>query len=594
MMGTATSAVLSAQSCSRLRCVCHDSERDGHGLTHCVAHDDSNPSMNVSEKDGKILLKCHSGCSQESVWNALRSRDLLDPLPPPENFTDRIAATYDYTDLAGQVLFQVVRLRDPKSFRQRTPDGRWGLNGTKPVLYRLPDIALALRMGETIYVVEGEKDADALRAKGLIATTSPMGAGKWRPEYSEYLRGAHVVIVQDKDEPGFKHAAEVAASLRGVAASVRVVEAITGKDAFDHLAAGHGVDDFAPAQRYGEPDSPIDTQPQAQQQHWVTGGPFILDVSEAIPCLWGSGDEIIMAEGESLFIVGPSGVGKSTLCQQLLLAFAGLRNDVLGFPVKEALGTILYLAMDRPQQIRRSLRRMVIEEDREVLDEKLRFWPGPLHFNALDKPEELLELCRNIGATHLFVDSLKDLAISLAKDEVAAQLNRLFQFLSAAGIELVVLHHQRKAQGDNKKPTTLADVYGNFQITAGAGSVILLWGEPGDAVVTLDHLKQPRSPIGPLDLEHNHTIGFTEVMDKPGDALNILRSQPQGLVAEGIAREMFGSDNPTRAQVERARRRAEDLAQKGLVYSSTEPSPSGRGKPFTRYFATETRYGDGR
>lgn len=581
MMGTATTAVLSAQACSRPRCVCHDSERDGHGLTHCVAHDDANPSMNVSEKDGKILLRCHSGCSQESVWNALRSRDLLEPVPSLENFADRITATYDYTDLAGQVLFQVVRLRDPKSFRQRTPDGRWGLNGTKPVLYRLPDIALALRMGETVYVVEGEKDADALRAKGLIATTSPMGAGKWRPEYSEYLRGAHVVIVQDKDEPGYRHAADVAASLKGVAASVRIVEAITGKDAFDHLAAGHGVDDFAPAKPFGE---------QPAQQHWQLGGPFILDVPEEIPCLWGKGDEIVMAEGESLFIVGPSGVGKSTLCQQLLLAFAGLRNDVLGYPVQPAEGAILYLAMDRPQQIRRSLRRMVIEEDRAVLDAKLRFWPGPLHFNALEKPEDLLELCRGIGATHLFVDSLKDLAISLAKDEVAAQLNRLFQFLSAAGIELVVLHHQRKAQGDNKKPTTLADVYGNFQITAGAGSVILLWGEPGDAVITLDHLKQPRSPIGPLNLVHNHSIGFTEVEDAPADALEILRSQRLGLVAEGIAREMFGAENPSKAQVERARRRAEDLAQRGLVYSVNEPSAINKRRPIVRYFAVDTRH----
>ncbi|MDP3909707.1 MAG: AAA family ATPase [Gemmatimonadales bacterium] len=533
--------------------------------------------MNISEKAGKVVLHCHAGCPQPTVFEAARARNLLGETPHSE-----IVAEYDYTDEAGKVLYQVVRMA-PKDFRQRTPDGaggwRWGLNGTRPTLYRLPDVALAIRMGEPVYVTEGEKDADALRAKGLIATTSSGGAGKWRAEYAESLRGARVVVVQDKDEAGYRHAADVYATLTGIAASVRVVEAITGKDAFDHLAAGHSVDDFAPAKPIHPP-----------KEHWQLGGPFILDAPEVIPCLWGRDDEIIMAAGESLFIVGPSGVGKSTLSQQLLLAFAGLRNDVLGFPVVPAQGTVLYLAMDRPQQIRRSLRRMVIEEDRGTLNAKLRFWPGPLHFNALDKPEELLDLCRAVGATHLFVDSLKDLAIAVAKDEVAAQVNRLFQYLSVADIQLVVVHHQRKAQGDNKKPTSLADVYGNFQLTAGAGSVILLWGEPGDTVIDLDHLKQPRSPVGPFQLTHSHDLGFSEVENAPGDALEILRSAAHGLVAEGIARYMFGTEKPTRAQVERARRRADNLAAKSLVYSANEPSSINTKRPIVRYYAAENRY----
>ena len=92
------------------------------------------------------------------------------------------------------------------------------------MLYHLPEVLEAIKKGETIYVCEGEKDADNLRKLGLQATTNPMGAGKWRPEYSESLTGANVVILPDKDEPGRKHAAQVAQSLIGKAKSIKVLE----------------------------------------------------------------------------------------------------------------------------------------------------------------------------------------------------------------------------------------------------------------------------------------------------------------------------------------------------------------------------------
>ena len=71
-------------------------------------------------------------------------------------------------------------------------------------------------------------------------------AGKWRPEFSEFLRGADVTIVADRDKPGYAHAEAIRTALTGVAASVRVVEAKEGKDASDHFAAGHTLDEFQP------------------------------------------------------------------------------------------------------------------------------------------------------------------------------------------------------------------------------------------------------------------------------------------------------------------------------------------------------------
>jgi len=137
----------------------------------------------------------------------------------------RIVATYDYTDERGELLFQVVRF-DPKDFRQRRPNGRgwfWSLDDTRRVLYRLRDLRAAIDFDEVIYIAEGEKDVDALRAKELVATCNPGGAGKWRAEYSESLRGADVVIIGDNDKTGRDHADQVAAALHGIAKRVRVL-----------------------------------------------------------------------------------------------------------------------------------------------------------------------------------------------------------------------------------------------------------------------------------------------------------------------------------------------------------------------------------
>ena len=81
----------------------------------------------------------------------------------------------------------------------------------------------------------------ALEHVGAVATCNPMGAGKWRVEYSETLRDANVIVVADRDDEGRDHALAVQRSLGGVAASVTIVEALVGKDASDHLAAGHGL-----------------------------------------------------------------------------------------------------------------------------------------------------------------------------------------------------------------------------------------------------------------------------------------------------------------------------------------------------------------
>jgi hypothetical protein len=207
-------------------------QRSGKGwLVRCPCHADDTPSLSLTPgKSGKILLHCHAGCRTADILATigLEYQQLMGDRARSNGARDGVPGIcYDYVDETGSLSYQVVRTSG-KRFRQRRPDGNggwvWNLRGIKPLLYRLPDLLEAVALGKTVYVVEGEKDADRLWQHGLPATTNSGGAGKWRCSHSEAIRGAQVVIFPDNDETGRKHAQQVEASLRGVAMSSRIVE----------------------------------------------------------------------------------------------------------------------------------------------------------------------------------------------------------------------------------------------------------------------------------------------------------------------------------------------------------------------------------
>ena len=109
--------------------------------------------------------------------------------------------------------------------------------------YRLPELQSADR-SETVHIVEGEEDVDRLRQHGLVATTNPLGARKWRDEHSNFLRGRSAVVMGDNDRDGREHVRQVARSLFGKATSIRVLEfpdLPEGGDISDWLDIGHTV-----------------------------------------------------------------------------------------------------------------------------------------------------------------------------------------------------------------------------------------------------------------------------------------------------------------------------------------------------------------
>ncbi len=237
-------------------------------ISRCPAHDDRTPSLSIHDRDGRILVHCHAGCDQDAVIEALRRRGLWPPSGSSRPaHSRRIVATYNYEDETRELLFQVLRY-DPKDFRVRRPDGKGGfvynLHCVRRVLYRLPD--LLERPDDPLFVVEGEKDADALSELGLLATTNSGGAEKWTAEYTEALRERDVRVIPDRDRAGDQHAQRVAREVALAARAVRIVQLPglrEGGDVSDWLEAGGTV---AELERLASASDPIraETTPEAE------------------------------------------------------------------------------------------------------------------------------------------------------------------------------------------------------------------------------------------------------------------------------------------------------------------------------------------
>lgn len=432
---TVAEDVLSGLACGRSGCPCVASVRAGHGLTHCCVHDDRTPSLNVTPQPGdKVLLRCHAGCDQRAVFDEVKRRGLLGDAPA----TRELVAAYDYTDEGGALLYQVVRYA-PKDFRQRRPDGAGGwissLNGTRRTLYNLPAVLEAVVWDIPIYIVEGEKDADALNAAGLVATCNSGGAEKWRPEYAQHLKGAHVVIVQDKDEPGYRHAAQVFASLDGVAATVRVVEAKTGKDAFDHLAAGHTVDEFVPAKR-------VTAEPEKPGLKWLTAREIAEQTPEAV-------DWVVQGYVARGAITDWSAKVKTGKTSLMLVMARCIVNGERFLGLDTAHGPVVILTEERPPSFRSALGRwgLLQSDDVHVLyrrEARGMEWPEII--------EAAVEKCLSVGAVLLVVDTFADWAQFGADQEndagAAGEAMLPVQTAAEHGIAVLISRHDRKSGGE--------------------------------------------------------------------------------------------------------------------------------------------------
>ncbi len=229
----------------------------------CPAHNDRTPSLGITNGETRVLVRCHAGCATPDVMDALglRMADLFnEPGERPVTFLDPWmpcadrnigrghvkVAEYPYNNPDGTFRFGVARC-DHKCFAQWKPDptkksGRaWNLRDVDTTIpYRLPELTAAIRGGDGVIVVEGEKDVHTLHNRGMAATCNNGGAEKWTRAHGIWLAGADVTVWADRDEPGKRHARLVVATLLPHANSITVVQSRHGKDATDHLTHPDG------------------------------------------------------------------------------------------------------------------------------------------------------------------------------------------------------------------------------------------------------------------------------------------------------------------------------------------------------------------
>lgn len=270
------------------------SRGNGEVKLKCPAHDDKKASLTAREGDKGLLVKCHAGCDTASICARLgipmaslfrdpprgkgttpaRQQPKAPPSedPPARTFSSyaeaygrlgKLVCCYPYTDSSGALRFEVARIRQAdggKTFRQHRPvkpdgSGRCAFpirldvpaSLRDAIIYRQRETEDAVRAGKTIYVVEGEKDADTLWRLGLAATTNAGGGGKnkWKEGHAAHLTGAaEVVILPDRDSTGVEHAGEV---LRSVGTKAKAAYIVKLWDGYPELQEKGDFTDLAEA-----------------------------------------------------------------------------------------------------------------------------------------------------------------------------------------------------------------------------------------------------------------------------------------------------------------------------------------------------------
>lgn len=219
---------------------------DRHYKALCPCHNDHEPSLDICEKGGKILMACpvcEADGRRVMETLSLPVKELFAEQRRPARGKKPQSVDYLYTDSLKKTRF--YQWSDKKQaykkcfcwYHKRGAGWAKGLpkeNGRSilPPLYKQNNIEWAKRRGKVLYLVEGEKDVDTLTKKlTLPAICSPHGAAtakhpakKWDSAYNALFTGADVAVIPDNDEAGRTFARYVAEQLLPVAQSVRVLD----------------------------------------------------------------------------------------------------------------------------------------------------------------------------------------------------------------------------------------------------------------------------------------------------------------------------------------------------------------------------------
>lgn len=433
-----------------------DAKRSGSDWrARCPAHDDREPSLSVAQGERGALLKCHAGCPQDAVVSALglSAAELFDD---HAERAERRQTVYPVRDPAGRVVAEHVRTDLPdgrKGFTWRRR-GRPGLGGLK--VAELPLYGWPLAAGEPdgpVILTEGEKACDAVKGLGFAALGTVTGAGSTSSAaVLEPLRGRHVVLWPDNDDPGRQHMDRVAERLRGVAASVRRLSwpgaREPGDDAADFIARGGGRDELAAMIEQGATPS-SDARPgpaESPRSAYV----LVANVERGrVQWLWPGR----IPRGKLVILDGDPGLGKSTvMCDVAARLTRGQPMPMEAAAVGPPAAVVLLSAEDDVgDTLRPRLEAAGADVGRVVALDMSNVASAGTAF-----PRDVTGLRRMIiehGAVLVVVDPLMaflSLDVNSWRDQdVRRALFPLAALAQETGAAIVVVRHLNKAQGSN-------------------------------------------------------------------------------------------------------------------------------------------------
>jgi 5S rRNA maturation endonuclease (ribonuclease M5) len=552
--------------------------RSGRGwIAHCPCpnhrHGDKNPSLSITDGDGKLLLKCFKGGTFDEVTAALRARGVIelprqsriDPVismtartarPAPADYS--LDETFDmpsaktlgfprkpfipddcdrhhiYTDEDGNPvrLVAVKRWSDTdKAVRQfgMLPDGAWDANADKGpmVPYRLGDL-LTAPATTPVFICEGEKDADTLANFGHLATTNPNGALSWKNALNKYVAGRAVIIVPDADTAGTKRIADLYGKLKGVVASFKVVslgleiKEDHGEDITDWIEKhGHTNEEFIELARAAPEYRPEQSRGAAPLKYEL-----LHDMQSPLtPLPWMI--KGIFARRDTTMWYGPPGGLKSALLASATVAIAD-GEDWFGRKSKGKFG-VIYFALERADLVRRRLQATIA---RKGIDEPLAIAvvPGIRSMNTdtdvtqiLATIAELSAVFRKMGADGVGVivfDTWAKLVASGGGDENSAKdigpiFANLQRIKDETDVHVALIGHTGKDKDRGLRGSSAAP--GDFDL----GIAIA-----GDAIKTATIEKANAVPLGKLFSFGSTLHSFGE--DEDGDPIDVNVIKPLG------------------------------------------------------------------
>lgn len=312
-------------------------------------HHERNLQIAVGQ-DGDCVVHCFAHqCDRRQIAEALGLQEFHLFRPRPEsrngqaNGKPKPDRTHVYQDQHGDAVYQ-SRRRNGSWFQERydVAEGKFVsgggcMKGVPLFPFMLPDLLQWLqdKPGEIVYIAEGEKDVETLWGLKMAATCNVGGADKWRDEYTEWFKGRKVVIFQDNDEPGRRHAQKVAGSCHKAGCQVRVLGMPEPhKDVADFIAAGGTraelVKWIKEAPDWTPSVEPETKEPETSSKERLEDlGIFDMDEDEIENVDWI--EEDVIGTGGITIIAGEGGLGKS----QIAMSFAATISNGDRFPCSD-------------------------------------------------------------------------------------------------------------------------------------------------------------------------------------------------------------------------------------------------------------------